>query len=119
MLNHIVLIKFKKNITEESIKEVEALMEDLPNKIVEIHSYEFGRDILHSDRSYDFALVSLFANTESLQRYHVHPEHQKLLKFLIPLCDHICTVDFMGTDASDFKEKAVGDDLGTWEIGPK
>ncbi len=119
MLNHIVMIKFKKSVTEETTKEIVTLMEDLPNKIVEIHSYEFGSDILHSERSYDFALVSLFANTESLQRYQVHPEHQKLLKKLIPLCDHICTVDFMGTDASDFKEKPADQDLGTWEIEPK
>jgi len=116
MLNHIVMIKFKKGVTQESIKELEAMMEDLPNKIVEIHSYEFGPDILHSERSYDFALVSLFANTESLQRYQVHPEHQTLLKKMVPLCDHICTVDFQGTDASDFKEKPTGEDLGTWEI---
>ena len=119
MLNHIVMIKFKKTVTEESIKEIEALMEELPNKIIEIHSYEFGCDILHSERSYDFALVSLFANNESLQRYQVHPEHQKLLKKLVPLCDHICTVDFMGTDASDFKEKPPESDLGTWDISPK
>ena len=119
MLNHIVMIKFKKTVTEESIKEIEAIMEDLPNKIIEIHSYEFGSAILHTERSYDFALVSLFANMESMQRYQVHPEHQKLLKKLVPLCDHICTVDFMGTDASDFKEKPDDADLGSWEIGPK
>lgn len=119
MLNHIVMLKFKQTVTEESIKEIEAMLEDLPNKIVEIHSYEFGSDILHTERSYDFALVSLFANMESMQRYQVHPEHQKLLKKLAPLCDHICTVDFMGTDASDFKENPPEADLGTWEIGPK
>ena len=119
MLNHVVMIKFKETVSQDSIDEIEVMMEDLPNTIVEIHSYEFGSDILHSERSYDFALVSLFANMESLQRYQVHPEHQKLLKKLVPLCDHICTVDFMGTDASDFKEKPPEEDLGSWEIGPK
>jgi len=119
MLNHIVMIKFKKTVAEKSITEIEAMMEDLPNKITEIHSYEFGPDVLQSERSYDFALVSLFANMESMQRYQVHPEHQKLLKKLVPMCDHICTVDFWGTDASDFKEKTHEEDLGTWTIGPK
>ena len=119
MLNHVVMIKFKKTVTAESIQEMEAMLEDLPNKITEIHTYEFGGDILHSERSYDFALVSLFANMEALQRYQVHPEHQKLLKKLVPLCDHICTVDFMGTDASDFKENPKKEDLGSWDIGPK
>ena len=119
MLNHIILLKFKQTVSQESIEEIEALMEDLPNKIIEIHSYEFGRDIVHSDRSYDFALVSLFANIESLRRYQVHPDHQFLLQKLEPLCDHICTVDFMGTDAADFRDKPAGEDLGTWHIGPQ
>ena len=56
MLNHVVLIKFKKNVSEKDIQELENLLEELPNKIFEIHSFEFGRDIIHSDRSYDFAL---------------------------------------------------------------
>jgi len=114
MLNHVVMMKFKKNVTEEAIEEIENLMENLPNKIIEIHSYEFGHDIIHSDRSYDFALVSLFANTDSLQRYQTHADHQALLKKMVPLCDDICTVDFMGTDASDFKEKTPDQGLGTW-----
>ncbi|HHE74553.1 MAG TPA: Dabb family protein [Desulfobacteraceae bacterium] len=114
MLNHVVLIKFKKDVTEERIKELENLLEELPNKIIEIHSFEFGRDIIHSDRSYDFALISLFANIESLQRYQIHPDHQIVLKNIQSICESISTVDFMGTDASDFKEKTPEQGIGTW-----
>jgi hypothetical protein len=114
MLNHIVMIKFKQNASEKDIQDLENLLEELPNKILEIHSYEFGRDILHSDRSYDFALVSLFANMESLQRYRVHPDHQIVLKKLQSISESVFTVDFMGTDASDFKEKTPEQGIGTW-----
>ena len=114
MLNHVVLIKFKKNVADEMILELEALLEDLPNKIYEIHSFEFGRDIVHSDRSYDFALTSLFANTESLQRYQEHPDHQPVLAKLHAISEKVVTVDFMGTDASDFKEKTPEQGIGKW-----
>ena len=114
MLNHVVLIKFKQNIPQEMIQELEALLEELPNKIFEIHSFEFGRDIIHSDRSYDFALVSLFANTQSLQRYQAHPEHQAVLTKMQSISESVLRVDFMGTEASDFKEKTPEQGLGTW-----
>lgn len=114
MLNHVVLMKFKKDVTEEQIQELENHLEELPNKIFEIHGYEFGRDIIHSDRSYDFALLSLFANIESLQRYQAHPDHQTVLKIILSLCESIYAVDFMGTDASDFKEKTPEQGIGTW-----
>ena len=114
MLNHVVLIKFKKDVTKETIQELENLLEELPNKIFEIHSYEFGRNIIHSDRSYDFALISLFANIESLQRYQGHPDHQTVLKKMQSICESVFTVDFMGTDASDFKEKTPEQGIGTW-----
>ena len=114
MLNHIVLIKFKKDTSENDILDLENLLEELPNNILEIHSFEFGRDIIHSDRSYDFALVSLFANTQSLQRYQAHPEHQAVLTKMQSISESVLRVDFMGTEASDFKEKTPEQGLGTW-----
>ena len=80
MLNHIVLMKFKPEVTDGEIAELEEALDDLPNYITEIHSYEFGRDIVRSDRSYDFALVAMFANLETLQRYQEHPRHLKVLE---------------------------------------
>jgi len=114
MLNHIVLIKFKKGTPDKDIQDLETLLEELPNKILEIHSYEFGRDIIHSGRSYDFALIALFANLESLQRYQIHPDHQIVLGKLQSISESVFTVDFMGTDASDLKEKTPDQGIGTW-----
>ena len=113
MLNHIVLMKFKPGITDTDIIDIEKSLDDLPNRIVEIHSYEFGRDIVQSERSYDFALVSLFANQESLQRYQTHPDHLVVVEKLKKVCDSILTVDFWGTDASTFKDGPTDDDTRT------
>ena len=108
MLNHVVLIKFKDGAQDSQIDDLEKSLDALPDAIVEIHVYEFGRDILRSERSYDFAIVSLFANLEALKRYQTHPEHLKVLQKIKALSAAVVTVDFEGTDAGDFKEKTPG-----------
>jgi len=94
MLHHIVLMKFKPGVSDEEVERLEKLLEALPEKIIEIQTYEFGRDIARSDRSYDFALVSGFSNMEALGRYQVHPEHQKVVAHIRGICDDIRAVDF-------------------------
>lgn len=111
MLNHVVLMKFKPGVSEADIDNLEQTLDDLPNTIVEIQMYEFGRDILHTARSYDFALVSLFANQEALQRYQQHAAHMAVGSRLKELCAQIVTVDFLGTDAADLKSKTPLDSL--------
>ena len=104
MLNHVVMMKFKPGVTDDQIAALEKMLDDLPNKIVEIHAYEFGRDVVRSERSYDFALVSLFANPEALKRYQTHPAHLKVLETLKKMCDDIIVADFYGSDAGSLKD---------------
>jgi hypothetical protein len=89
-----VCMKFKTGIKEEDIRALERLLEALPSRIVEIHTYEFGRDVVRSERSYDFGLVSLFANEDALQRYQKHPEHRKAAEHIGAICEKVVTVDF-------------------------
>jgi len=105
MLNHVVQLKFKPDVKEDDIQKLENLLEELPNKIMDILVYEFGRNTISSERAYDFALVSLFANPESLERYRVHPDHQVVLDIIKRICENVVTVDFLGSDASSIKEK--------------
>ena len=94
MLKHVVLMKFKASVTEADIEDLEKSLGALPALISEIRSYEFGRDIIHSPRSYDFSLVSDFDNLEALKRYQVHPDHQVVLGKVLSLCDSVLAVDF-------------------------
>lgn len=98
MINHVVLLKFKPEVRDADIEELAKSLDELPNKIKEIHTYEFGRDLMHSEKSYDFALVSLFANQETLQRYLQHRYHLPVVKKIQELCDNVITVDFEGPD---------------------
>ena len=110
MINHVVLMKFKPDASPADIEDPEESLDDLPNKIIEIHSYEFGRNLVPSERSYDFALVSLFANLQTLDQYRKHPQHLKVLDKIRKLCDDLITVDFEGSDAgSTAIERSVWD----------
>jgi len=113
MINHVVLMKFKPQTSQADIDDLEKELDDLPNKIIQIHSYEFGRNLVRSDRSYDFALVSLFANLQTLDQYRNHPRHLKVLKKIRQLCDDIVTADFEGSDAG-----STTIERSAWDISP-
>ena len=94
MITHVVMMKFKPEVSDNEIGELEALLDGLPDKIDEIQSYDFGRDIVRSERSYDFALVSVFANLDTLKHYQAHPAHQVVVKKLAGMCAQIAAVDY-------------------------
>ena len=108
MLNHVVMMKFKTGVSETEIDEMEKTLDILPDTIVEIQMLELGRDVTGSDRSYDFAVIALFANTETLNRFRSHPDYLAVRDKWDMMCENIVTVDFEGTDASDFREKTPG-----------
>ncbi len=111
MITHVVMMKFKPEVTAEEIDELEALLDRLPDRIDEIQSYDFGRDVARSERSYDFALVSIFANLDTLKHYQVHPDHQVVVKKLGSMCAHIAAVDYENTP---YHQQSDGD-LDPWK----
>jgi hypothetical protein len=94
MLKHIVLMKLKEGVGERQIKEMSADLRSLPAKIAVIKGFEFGPDILRTDRSYDFALVASFENSEDLKAYQLHPDHVPVLQLVRSLCDALIVADF-------------------------
>lgn len=115
MINHVVAMKFKPGVSEEEIRDLEKSLDQLPNKIMEIKMYEFGRDILKSERSYDFALVSLFANLSALKRYQEHAEHLPVAARIKSMCSSIATVDFTGSDSSAAEAGPAEWERDPWE----
>jgi len=97
MITHVVMMKFKPEVGKKEIDQLEALLDTLPDKIDEIQSYDFGRDVVRSARSYDFALVAVFANLDTLKHYQEHPEHQVVIKKLGGMCAQIAAVDYENT----------------------
>ena len=94
MLKHVVFMKFRQGATEADIADLEKSLGALPGAIPEIKGFEFGRDIVRSERSYDFALVSAFDDLQSMKLYQVHPDHVVVLGKVKKLVESILAVDF-------------------------
>ena len=108
MMTHVVMMKFKPSVGDTDIAELTAMLDALPEKITEIQSYDFGRDVLGSPRSYDFALVSVFANLDTLSHYQQHPAHVLVAKKLGEMCEHIAVVDY---ENAPYPKKSFADAL--------
>lgn len=96
MITHLVLFKFKPETTEAEIQQLTEGLGGLPEKIEAIREFRFGTDVIHSERSYDFGLVSSFDDLDALQRYQVHPEHQKVVAHVKAIASGVVAVDFEG-----------------------
>ena len=94
MIKHIVFMKFKAGATDKDIAEIEKGLGGLPGRIPEIKEYQFGRDIVRSERSYDFALVSAFDDLDALKRYQVNQHHLPVVAKVKELSESILAVDF-------------------------
>lgn len=95
MLVHVVLMKFKEGTKDEAVENLKKALGALPTQIPEIKKYEFGPDILHTERSYDFALVAEYDDIESLKRYQVHPAHVPVLGMVREMSESVVVVDFV------------------------
>lgn len=95
MLTHIVVWKYRQEVTEEERREHIALLRRLPSVIPNINSFHVGSDILNLPRSYDIGLVAIFPNREALDEYTVHPEHIMVADFGKRVSEHVASVDFV------------------------
>jgi len=96
MITHIVLFKFKPETTEAEVQKLAEGLGGLPQLIEEIREFRFGADVVRSERSYDLGLVSSFEDLDALQRYNVHPEHQKVVAQVKAIATNVVSVDFEG-----------------------
>ena len=79
MIRHIVLCKIKDEFKDEIPQLVDNFY-GMAGKIEGMLSLESGQDVLHSGRSYDLALITVFDSMESFQAYQTHPVHMPVKK---------------------------------------
>ena len=94
MITHVVLFKFKPETTDAEVQQLAEGLGNLPQQIEEIREFRFGSDVIRSERSYDFGLVSSFDDLDALQRYQVHPDHQKVVAQVKAITSGVVAVDF-------------------------
>ena len=72
MIRHIVLFKIKDEYKSELPQLVKAFY-GMKGKIEGMLDLEAGQDILHSERSYDLALITVFDSRATFDAYQTHP----------------------------------------------
>lgn len=93
MITHIVFFKLKDNRPEQ-VEVTAKILRDMEGKIDVLRSIEVGVDILHSERSYDIALITKFDSMADLDAYQVHPVHQKVIEHMSTVRESAVAVDF-------------------------
>ncbi|CAM4061073.1 Dabb family protein [Paenibacillus alkaliterrae] len=93
MITHIVCFKLKDN-SAESVERTAQVLRDMEGQIDELMSIEIGIDVLHSERSYDIALITKFESMKALEAYQVHPVHKKVIEHMLQVREASVSVDF-------------------------
>ena len=95
-LRHVVLFKFKDEVTPEQVEEVVTAFAALPGKIDVITDFEHGTDVSVEEKSKGFThgFVVTFADTAGRDAYLPHPAHQEFVKLVGPRLDDVLVFDF-------------------------
>jgi hypothetical protein len=94
MITHIVFFKLKDR-SPEAIQETAQVLSNMEGQIPVLKSIEVGKDVLHSARSYDIALITKFDSLDDLAAYDGHPIHLAVKEHMKKVLDgtSVC-VDF-------------------------
>ena len=95
MLTHIVMWKYRSDVSQEMRDQHVTSLRNLANIISELRSLSVGFDVLELPRSYHTGLVALFDDREALNAYTNHPEHVKVADFGRSISEHVASVDFL------------------------
>jgi rRNA maturation protein Rpf1 len=92
MFTHIVFFNLK---NKEKAAQAREILISMEGKIPGLKGLEVGLDVLHTERSYDLALITRFDSLEDMNKYQVHEYHvNEVLKYFKPMIESSKSVDF-------------------------
>ncbi len=96
VLRHVVLFKFKDNVSAPDVKKMEDLFRGLPAKISLIKGYEWG--VNNSPEKLNLGLTHCFFLTFNDEKdrdaYLIHPAHKAFTDVAGPNIDKVTVVDY-------------------------
>lgn len=100
LLRHVVLFKFKTEVSEAQVKEVVDAFAALPKKIDVIHSFEWGTDVSVENKSEGLThgFLVTFRDEKGRDAYLPHPAHQEFVKLVGPRIDKVLVFDYWTND---------------------
>lgn len=96
LLRHVVLYKFKPEMTARQIQEVVDAFSALPNKIDTIVGFEKGTNVSEENKSEGLthAFVVTFRDTAGLAKYLKHPAHDDYVKVVKDRREKVIVFDY-------------------------
>lgn len=96
MLRHIVLFKFKADVTPAQVQEVADAFAALPKKIDVIKDFEWGTDNSPEGKAAGFThgFLVTFADEKGRDIYLPHPAHEDFKKLVGPRLDKVLVFDY-------------------------
>lgn len=96
MISHTVMWRFKEENKEENMNTVAERLMALykSGKIDGLRKMEIGKDVSHTDMSYDMVLLTEFDSLEALAAYKIHPDHVAISQFVKTIRTARAVVDF-------------------------
>ena len=96
LLRHVVLFKFKSTSKPEDIQKIVEAFRELPKKISEIHSFEWGTDVSPEGKSQGFTHCFLvtFKTEKDRDTYLPHAAHKEFVGIARPHIDGVLVVDY-------------------------
>lgn len=94
MLTHLVMWKYRDDVSQETRQEHVAQLSALPSHIPDVESFAVGFDVVRLERSYDTGLIAVFKDRNGLDAYTIHPIHKNVADFGRSISQHVASVDF-------------------------
>lgn len=96
LLRHVVMFSFLEDSYPAGVKAVEDAFRELPGKIPEIHSFEWGTNNSPEglDQGYTHVFFVTFASEADRAVYLPHPAHQAFVEVLKPHLNEVMVLDF-------------------------
>ena len=96
VLRHVVLFKFKADVTDAQVQEVVDAFAALPQKIDTIIDFESGTDISVEDKHKGFThgFLVTFNDEKGREIYLPHPDHKEFGKLVGPRLEDVLVFDY-------------------------
>jgi hypothetical protein len=95
MIEHIVLIRWTEQASQEAIETVMTELRGLKGEINAIVDLSCGANFSERAKGYAHGLVVRFADRAALNAYISHPEHQRVVQKLInPIRADVLALDY-------------------------
>jgi len=96
LLRHVVLFSWKAETPQEKIDEIVSVFCQLPQRIGEIHDFEWGTDVSVEGlaRGMSHCFLVTFNSAQDRNAYLPHPAHEEFVALINPYLQDVLVFDY-------------------------